>query len=118
MVWPASAQQPDDASWTGFRNGEARTGRASGPGPDRPARAWTFTLDGVGYASAAVDEEGTVYTGSSGSLYAIDSNGQRKWSVPSDGYAISSPSLGNGSVYFGSSDHSLYAIDTASGSIE
>jgi outer membrane protein assembly factor BamB len=75
-------------------------------------------MEGLTYSSPAVDAEGTVYIGSSDSVFAIRANGSRKWSFPVGDYAISSPSLtGNGTVYLGSRDRHLYGLHTGTGTL-
>lgn len=69
-------------------------------------------------SSPTIGKDGTIYVGSSFSLYAIDSSiGKLKWSIPLAGTVNSSPTIGqDGAIYVGS-DHSeiadgyLYSIN-------
>ncbi|MBK8946641.1 MAG: PQQ-binding-like beta-propeller repeat protein [Ignavibacteriae bacterium] len=74
---------------------------------------WEFQTRGNEITSPAIDEDGTIYFGSSdSSLYALNSDGSKKWEFKTGGSITSSPTIGeNGTIYFGSHDHKVYAIN-------
>jgi len=67
---------------------------------------WKISISPMGYASAAIGKDGTVYVGTVGGLYAISPNGSIKWKI-SINTNYSSPSIGkDGTIYIG-----VYAIN-------
>ncbi|MBK7978781.1 MAG: PQQ-like beta-propeller repeat protein [Ignavibacteriae bacterium] len=74
---------------------------------------WEFQTRGNEITSPAIDDDGTIYFGSSdSSLYALNSDGTKKWEFKTGGIITSSPAIGNnGTIYFGSHDRKLYAIN-------
>jgi len=79
---------------------------------------WKYTFqDEMVWISPIIDNEGTLYTGTAESLYAITSNGSLKWKckieVDKD-FSLQSihPIIAaDGTIYFGSISRYLYAVD-------
>lgn len=79
---------------------------------------WKFeTGDLIGFSSAAIAADGSIYIGSfDGDLYAITDAGQgvvsEKWAFQTGDFIDSSPAIGlDGTIYVGSGDDSLYAVN-------
>lgn len=73
---------------------------------------WTFKGNDWLEGTPAIDEDGTIYTGSiSGTLYALNPDGSLEWRYDTDQYDISSPVIGtDGIVYFGTEESTLWAV--------
>jgi len=87
---------------------------------------WTFPMSGGTSSSPAIDGNGVIYLGaygttpSSGTIYAINSDGTQKWSYAVGEPIDSSPALSNdgATVYIGGTDDYLYALNTADGTLK
>lgn len=97
--------------------------------PATGAERWQLATGDHIYASAALEEDASgetvaIYAASAdGSIYKLDTDGNRIWRYDTGDPIRSSPVLGRAPkgesgriLYVGSSDGSLYAIDTADGS--
>ena len=78
---------------------------------------WRTGGGGVGFASASIDKDGTIYLGGNQKLYAINPNGTRKWSFylgsSQTHIGHSSPAIGDdGTIYIGT-----HIISSAGGDI-
>ncbi|MBK6848670.1 MAG: PQQ-binding-like beta-propeller repeat protein [Proteobacteria bacterium] len=70
------------------------------------------------WSSAAIDERGTIYVGSSARrLLALASDGHELWHLATRGVVASRPlyHAETGAVYFGADDGQVYAVDARSG---
>jgi outer membrane protein assembly factor BamB/actin-like ATPase involved in cell morphogenesis len=90
---------------------------------------WEFDAGGSVFGATAVDDEGTVYTGSyvgaiegqpdtdgQGAVTAIEGEtGEQRWRFDVGAVVQSSPLVSGGVVYVGADDNNLYAIDAATG---
>jgi len=75
---------------------------------------WTFlTGSDIAWSSPAIADDGTIYIGSTDSIfYAINPDGTAKWSYPTGDKIKGSPAVADdGTIYIGSSDNKLYAIN-------
>jgi outer membrane protein assembly factor BamB len=80
---------------------------------------WNYTLIDFGYVStaAAIDSDGTIYFGTSGSsdyylFYALNPNGTQKWNYSVGEIMQSSPAIGSdGTIYFGCRSGVFYALN-------
>ena len=69
------------------------------------------------YLAAAVDQDGSVYTGSyDHKIYALNADGTERWEFVTGGAIVSSPALAaDRTIYVGSDDGTLYALRTENG---
>jgi hypothetical protein len=93
-----SRAEPTESPWPTFKHDPQRTGQSVVNGPSIPEVRWTFkTGNPIGYASPAVDAQGTIYIGSSDShFYAINPDGSEKWRYRTGDWVESSPAIGPG----------------------
>lgn len=104
-----------DAPWPMFRYDLSHTGRKKTDKIEGTLK-WMRMIGSEGYSihsSPAIDDDGTVYVGSSdGNLYAINSDGTEKWSYLAGGIYNSSPAVGSdGTVYIGTTTSKLLAVN-------
>jgi outer membrane protein assembly factor BamB len=70
-------------------------------GAQRGNVKWTFTA-ARNETSPAIASDGTIYLGSGGKVYAINSDGSPKWTFDAGGEVQSSPAIGSdGTIYVG-----------------
>ena len=82
--------------------------------PDGGEKQWQLKLGGkITYSSPAVDQNGTIYVGSTDyNLYAVNPDGTKKWAFKTGDWIRSSPAIGSdGTIYIGSDDKNIYAIN-------
>ncbi|MFQ5570998.1 MAG: PQQ-binding-like beta-propeller repeat protein [Rhodothermales bacterium] len=106
-------QNPEDGIWPKFRYELTNTGRSPFAGPAVPGLSWQFQTQSIGYASAAISNDGITYIGSTdGGLYALNPDGSRRWRFETASAVFSSPAIdGNGHVYFGADNGTLYVVN-------
>jgi len=107
---------PMDSPWPMFCHDIRHTGRSQfGASGNTGLEKWKFWMEGLADSSPAIDENGTIYIGSTSNdnkcLYAIYPNGTEKWKFKTNGWVKSSPAIAaDGTIYVGSNDGYLYAI--------
>jgi len=68
-----------------------------------PALLWTFDAGALIRSSPAVADDGTIYFGAYGTLYAITNMGSNKWEFPTQNVQDSSPAVAaDGTIYYSS----------------
>jgi len=75
---------------------------------------WSYLLlNGAGWSSPAVGDDGSLYVGSiANKVTAVNPNGTLKWYYPTGGRVDSSPAIGaDGILYVGAADQKLYALN-------
>jgi len=103
----------ENTPWPMFRHDIFHTGVSAYNSSAGAWLYWNFTTGGEVSGSAAIADDGTIYTGSSdGKLYAINPDGTEKWNFAADGSINgSSPAIANdGTIYFGTMNGTLYAL--------
>ncbi len=95
------------------------TGRSEYAGPSVCSEKWNYPTGGAVVDSMAIDSDGNVYFGSnSGSIYAIDTDGNLVWSHPTGDHVKSAPALGpTNELYIGSNVGRLFCFNRANGDI-
>ncbi len=108
----ASSGGPMDSAWPMFCHDVRRTGRSPyGATGGAGVGKWKFWMDGLLKSSPAIDENRTIYIGSTtpDSLIAIYPNGTEKWRFKAKDWIQSSPAIvEDGTIYVGSDDGSVY----------
>jgi outer membrane protein assembly factor BamB len=75
---------------------------------DGSTQVYTVTL--------TIQNNGTVFLGNLGGLYALDAiTGAKKWVFETENFIDGTPTVANGIVYFTSWDKKLYALDVVTG---
>ena len=107
---------PMDSPWPMFCHDMQRIGRSPyAPVGNVAIEKWKFWMDGMTISSPAIDENGTIYTGSSSDqfLFALYSNGTEKWRFNAGAYVLSSPAISaDGTIYVGANNGKLFAINS------
>lgn len=109
---PLSRARSVAVGWPMSHHDPAHTDCSASRGPLHPVREWSFggLFGAAGPPVAAAD--GTVYVGSSGTLYALKPDGTRMWSFKFGGGGFVAPALGsNGIIYLATVTRGLYAVD-------
>lgn len=121
---------PADASATVYRGGVGRTGFAAQDATPPLSVAWQNTVAPLnGNQSTPVTDNGTVFFGTNGAVYAMNaSDGSIKWTYPTAA-ALANPdvahpgffdcpaTVADGKVYIGNDDGKLYAFDENTGAL-
>jgi len=113
--WPGLANSP----WPMFMHDPQHTGRSPYKGPQIGAVQWRFDATSWVYSSPVIDQDGTIYVGSSDHyFYAISPDGSVKWKYLTLGEIITSAILASdGTIYViagvapNASNSALYALD-------
>lgn len=106
---------PDNGPWPMFQNNWANTGYKV-PNFIEGTLKWSRQVGSDQYShrsSPAIDDNGTVYVGSSdGNLYAILADGSLGWTFSTGDSSYSSPLIGpDGTIYIGTYTNELYAVN-------
>ena len=82
-------------------------------GAQGPAPLWTYDAADLIRSSPALADDGTIYFGAGGTLYAITNGGSNKWTFATQNRRDSSPAVAtDGTIYYSSSGSGyLYAIN-------
>jgi outer membrane protein assembly factor BamB len=106
-----------DSAWPMFHHDARHTGLSpNGRSGNWFVVKWKFSMDGMVTSSPVIDNNGTIYIGSTPSkptdyLYAINPDGTKKWGFKECGWIHSSPAIAeDGTIYVGSDDGNLYSI--------
>lgn len=116
------ANGPMDSPWPMYCHDVRHTGRSPYSTADIWGdEKWRFETDHHVRGSPVIDNEGTIYVGST-ELFAVYQNGTLKWSYDYPDYIESAPAIDeNGIIYFGTiwamPDH-LYAIYINNGTLK
>jgi outer membrane protein assembly factor BamB len=106
---------PMDSAWPMFGHNPQRTGRSpNGMMGDAIVEKWKFKMEGMIKSSPAIDEDGTIYIGSTfgNYLFAINPDGSEKWRFKAGYWIQSSPAIAeDGAIYAGSDEGKLYAVN-------
>jgi len=103
---------PMNSSWPMFGHDIHHTGQSQYSTADNPGdEKWRFKLEHWNYGGPAIDENGTIYFGSSDDyLYAFYPNGTMKWKYGAS-LVYSVPAIASdGTIYVGSFDSGLHAL--------
>ncbi|KYK26685.1 hypothetical protein AYK20_08735 [Thermoplasmatales archaeon SG8-52-1] len=103
---------PMDSAWPMFCLDTHHTGRSQyGKSGPWYREKWNIKLDSWCDSSPVIDENGTIYIGSSWYLFAINSNGTLKWKYKTWGNIDNAPAINeDGTIYAGSNEGYLYAF--------
>ena len=110
----SSAPSPQ---WMHFRMNSTNSGEADASGATGNVK-WTYQTGGPIFSTAAIDSNGTIYTGSEdGNLYAFNRDGSVRFTVNvGAGISESGPGIAwNGDVVFGADNHTIYDYSTTYG---
>ncbi|MGF7119217.1 PQQ-binding-like beta-propeller repeat protein [Methanobacterium oryzae] len=104
-----------------FQHDLQNTGQSQYNGPQTNTTKWKYNLsNSVGgwdvVTDSAIDNNGTIYIGSSTHLFAFNPNGTIKWQLNSsdafEGSITTNVAIGNNdTIYYGSGDGNFYALN-------
>lgn len=91
--------------------------------PENGSSIWSLNIGGNAQSGIAIDTDGTIVIGvdlggSSGAIFAVNSDGTEKWSTSINGrISVCAPAIANGNIYIGTKEgNNLLAIDVSNGS--
>lgn len=113
-----SVRGPANSPWPLYRHDLQHTGRTNLVAPEYPTIRWNLPIS-VGFSSPVIGQNNTIYTGSFGKLFSLNSDGTLRWSYNVQAVINSAPALTDfGLVLFGAYDNYLTALSTSAGNLQ